>query len=65
MNRLREIRFFKIMNQYELANSSHVHQSRISLIENGYVKPRPDERVRLAKALHVSPEEIWGENGNR
>lgn len=60
MNRLREKRFFKMVNQYKLASLAHVHQSRISLIENGYVKPRHDEKERLAKALGVRIEEIWG-----
>lgn len=65
MNRLREVRFFKKVNQYQLAMSSQVYQSRISLIENGLVKARPEERQRLASALGVRVEEIWSKaNGN-
>lgn len=59
MNRLREVRFFKKVNQYQLAMSSQVHQSRISLIENGLVKARSEEKQRLASALGVRVEEIF------
>ena len=60
MNRLRETRFFKQISQHKLAVLAQVHQSRISLIENTLVEPREDEKKKLAKALDVRPEEIWG-----
>jgi transcriptional regulator with XRE-family HTH domain len=59
MNRLREIRVVKRITQFQLRLSTGIHQSKISLIENGLVEPREDEKQRLAKALHVRPEEIW------
>ena len=59
MSKLREIRFLRGMNQYQLAILAQMHQSRISLIENGYVKPRADEKERLAKALNMKPDELW------
>jgi len=65
MSKLKETRFFKGMNQYQLANLAQVHQSRISLIEKGYAKPRPGEKVRLARALGVKVEDLWSENGDR
>lgn len=40
-----------------------VHQSRISLIENGLTEPREDEKKRLSKALGVTTKEIWLEQG--
>jgi len=36
-----------------------IHQSKISLIENGLIAPRQDEMKRLAKALGRKPEEIF------
>jgi DNA-binding XRE family transcriptional regulator len=61
-NRLREVRFLKRMSQWNLAILLGVHQSRISLLENGYVEPREDERKKIAKALGVRMEEIWRGN---
>lgn len=59
MNKLRELRVVKRITQFQLRLSTGIHQSKISMIENGLVKPREDEKQRLAKALHVRPEEIW------
>ena len=59
MNKLREIRVVKRVTQFQLRLLTGIHQSKISLIENGLVEPREDERKRLAKALHVKVEEIW------
>jgi transcriptional regulator with XRE-family HTH domain len=64
MNKLRKARFLKGMNQYQLANLAQVHQSRISLIEKEYAKPRPDEKERLALALGVKVQDLWGEHEN-
>lgn len=58
-NRLREIRFFKRINQYQLALQTGLTQSRISIIENGYVTPKDDETGRLARALGVSIDELF------
>lgn len=66
MNRLREVRVVKRVTQFQLRLSSGIHQSKISFIENGLIEPRDDEKQRLAKALHVRPQEIWGdEKGSR
>jgi transcriptional regulator with XRE-family HTH domain len=59
MNRLREARVLKRITQFQLRLSTGIHQSKISMIENGLIEPRSDERQRLAKALGVRPEEIW------
>jgi transcriptional regulator with XRE-family HTH domain len=62
MNRLREMRVVRRVTQFQLRLQTGIHQAKISLIENGLVIPREDEKKRLAKALGVMPEEIW--NGN-
>lgn len=59
MNKLRDIRVIKRVTQFQLRLLSGIHQSRISLIENGLIEPREDEKQRVAKALQVMPEEIW------
>jgi transcriptional regulator with XRE-family HTH domain len=63
INRLRELRVIKRVTQFQLRLQTGIHQSKISLIENGLVTPEADERRKLAKALGVNPEEIWLENG--
>jgi len=59
MNRLREVRVVRRISQFQLRLSTGIHQSKISLFENGLILPRADERKRLAKALGVKPEEIF------
>ncbi len=59
MNRLREVRVINRITQFQLRLTSGIHQSKISLIENNLVVPTENERQLLAKALHVSVEEIW------
>jgi transcriptional regulator with XRE-family HTH domain len=59
MNNLRNIRVVKRVTQFQLRLLSGIHQSRISLIENGLIEPRQDEKQRLSKALQVEPEKIW------
>ena len=59
MNRLREIRVVKRVTQFQLRLSTGIHQSKISMIENGLIEPREDEKKRIAKALGVGSEEIW------
>jgi len=59
MNKLRELRVVKRVTQFQLRIVTGIHQSKISMIENGLVTPREDERKRLAKALGVRLEEIW------
>jgi transcriptional regulator with XRE-family HTH domain len=59
MNKLRETRVVKRITQFQLRLSTGIHQSKISMIENGLIKPSEDEEKRLAKALGVSPEDIW------
>lgn len=58
---LREARFKRKVSQWELSKQSRVHQSRISLIENGHA-PRADEKIRLASKLRLNPQDIeWPE----
>ena len=61
MNRLREVRVIKRITQFQLRVQTGIHQSKISLLENGLVNPREDEQRRLAKVLGVRVSDIWSE----
>ncbi len=62
---LREARFFKGYNQWDISVRTGMHQSRISLIERGYVTPKEDEKKLIAKALGCRPEDIFSESGDQ
>ena len=48
---LREIRFFQRISQWELSKQTGIHQSRISLLERGLIKPNGQERKKLSEVL--------------
>jgi transcriptional regulator with XRE-family HTH domain len=62
-NKLRETRVVKRVSQFQLRLATGIHQSKISMIENGLIDPREDEKEKLAKALGVAVEEIFREKG--
>jgi len=56
-----KMKFRRLMlgkSQYVLANETGIFQSRLTLLERGFVKPRPHERKKLARALNLSEAEI-------
>ncbi|MDY6951019.1 MAG: helix-turn-helix transcriptional regulator [Thermodesulfobacteriota bacterium] len=61
MNRLKEIRARRRVTQFELRLKTGIHQSKISLAENGYVQLQPKEQKKIARALNVDVGEIWGQ----
>jgi transcriptional regulator with XRE-family HTH domain len=65
MNRLREARVLKRITQFQLRLLTGIHQSKISMIENGFIEPRSDEKQRLAKALGVRTEEVFREEAEK
>ena len=54
---LREARFKRRITQWSLSKIANVHQSRISLIENGD-KASEREKKALAKGMGVKVEDI-------
>ena len=56
---LREARFFKGLNQWDISFKTGIPQSKLSLIERGYVDPRKDEKKKIAKALNCKVEDIF------
>ena len=63
MNKLREVRVVRRISQFQLRLATGIHQSKISMIENGLIEPREDEKKTLAKALGVGVEEIFSMEG--
>ena len=61
---LREARFFKGLNQWDIAVKTGIPQSKLSLIERGYVTPKEDEKKKIAKILGYRVTEIFPENGD-
>ena len=59
-NRLKEIRARKRVTQFNLRLLTGIHQSKLSLAENGLIELRPDEKKKIAKALGVEVHEAWG-----
>jgi len=54
---LKEARFKRRLTQWSLSKITNVHQSRISLIENGD-RASENERKALAKELGLTVEDI-------
>ena len=51
-------RVAKRKTQWDLRLDTGINQSKISLIENGYVEPNEHEKVAIAKALGVQVDDI-------
>ena len=58
-NKLYETRALKRVTQYVIALKTGINQSRISLIENGLVKPREEEKKKIAKALGADAAQLF------
>jgi len=56
---LREARFFKGLNQWDISVKTGIPQSKLSLIERGYVDPKEEEKKKIAKALGCKVEDIF------
>jgi transcriptional regulator with XRE-family HTH domain len=61
---LAEARFHKKMTQWDLKARTGISQTKISLIERGFVPARDEEKARLAKALGMRADQIdWPDPG--
>ena len=56
---LREARFHKGLNQWDISVKTGIPQSKLSLIERGYVKPKEHEKKKIAKALSCKVVDIF------
>lgn len=59
MNRLREIRKKQGLSQLRLAYLTGIQPPIIPRIENGWLKPYPGWRKRLARALKIPEAELF------
>jgi transcriptional regulator with XRE-family HTH domain len=55
---LREARFKRQKTQWDLRKETGIHQSKLSLIERGYIPPSEEEKKKIAEALGLSEGEI-------
>lgn len=60
---LKQARFFKSLNQWDISLRTGIPQSRLSLIERNYVNPKEDEKKKIAKALNCKVEDIFPKRG--
>lgn len=58
-NRLRVLRAEREVTQLQLSRKTKINQSKLSLIENGYVDPSETERSVIADALESTVGEIF------
>jgi transcriptional regulator with XRE-family HTH domain len=61
MNKIRQIREMKGLNQRQLAEKAHTAQSLISNLEHDRMKPWPKVIRRLSRVLKVSRQELFPE----
>jgi DNA-binding XRE family transcriptional regulator len=57
--RIREHREEFAYSQQEFARASSISRATLSKIEQGHIYPSMQIRKKLAKALGVSPQELW------
>ena len=60
--KLKALRALEGKTQYDISRESGICQSRISLIENGYVKVQREEAAAIAHVLGRKPEELFPES---
>jgi transcriptional regulator with XRE-family HTH domain len=61
---IRELRFKKGLTQYDVNAKTGIHQSKISLIERGYLFPDESEKKKIADLFSVPVKDIeWMEGG--
>lgn len=63
-NRLKELRARYRVTQFVLGLKSGVCQTRISYYERGLIKPRVDEKKKLAEALGLTIGDVFPDDPN-
>ncbi len=58
-NNLRTKRILMRMNQFDLRLKTGIHQSKISLIENGYYTPTDEEKRKIGKVLKCRADDLF------
>ncbi|MBL6978160.1 MAG: helix-turn-helix transcriptional regulator [Desulfobacteraceae bacterium] len=55
---LKVLRTMRGYTQFDLTLKTGIRQSRISLMENGYIEPKRDEHQKIAKVLGVNGKDL-------
>ena len=58
MNPIKKRRLELELSQYEVERLSGISQAKLSLIERGYRRPKPEELQRLSTILKIQPQEM-------
>jgi transcriptional regulator with XRE-family HTH domain len=58
---LKKARVLQGITQFKLSLQTSINSTRLSLLENGFIKPRQEEKEILAKVLKVDVKEIFPE----
>ena len=56
---LRLKRFIKGLTLYDIRQETGIDTAKLSLMERGYVAPKPEEKEKLARALGCAAVEIF------
>ena len=59
LNPLKLARLEQGLSQWAVARETGIHQSTISLYEQGYTDPKPEHKEILAKLYGKKVEELW------
>jgi transcriptional regulator with XRE-family HTH domain len=62
MNRIKEARFKRNLTQIALYKRTGIWASKLSLIENGYIKVSDHEKEKLARALRFKIDWLFLKN---
>lgn len=55
-------RVIRGLTQYDLMAETGIPQSRLSLIERGYIIPKDEEKTKLAQCLGCKEKDLFPEN---
>lgn len=58
-NKLRETRVVRRIRQIDLVVKTGINSGKISLVENGLIEAKPEEKEKLALALGVKIGDLW------
>ena len=61
MNKIKAYRFIADLTQDELGKITGIDHAKISRIERGFIKPREEEKKKIATALNAEPEDLFQE----
>jgi len=61
VSKVRELRFFKGLSQWQIALAAGMSQTKLSLIERGFIHPTEADKERIAEILETKIEDLFPE----